>query len=431
MMKQFIAEHLGSRQSLRRKTISGSSWLFGKTAVLSAFDLAKTMIFARILDAYAYGIMALSTMAVSFLESFTTLGLDIIIQRDDNDYKNKLGHYWALKAVRGCTLFCFTWIFAAPFAGFFDRPELVPIIRFMSLSFLFDGFAGFGKEVTFRTMAFARNTRYEIVSSFMVTGASIVVLFAYRNVWALAAYVVLGSFSRMVVSYLLFPWRPCVRFDRKILKTVIMFSGSIIAMNALNCIFNNVDKAIIGKLLDIEQLGYYARANFLALLPSMYLAVTISPVFLPSFKNIADDAVRLRKAFLKVFALYLLLFSLLGLGLFVFARPFVLLLYGSQWLAVVPLFQIMLLYGVAKSITSVCPTIFYLKAKPWYITASTLVLVASFCTLCIPMIRAYGLAGIAWALVIAGLLSNGLLAICTFKVLWFDRGEAGKAEKGP
>jgi O-antigen/teichoic acid export membrane protein len=191
-------------------------------------------------------------------------------------------------------------------------------------------------------------------------------------------------------------------------------------MNALNFLFNNFDKAIIGKLFELDQLGYYARANFLALLPATYLAAAISPVFLPSLKNIANNTIRLRNAFLKVSIVYAVVFGIIGTGLFIFARPFVLLLYGHNWLPVVPLFQILLLFGTVKSMAGVCPTILVLKGKPWLMTISTGVMVAVFCSLSIPMIKAFQLTGIAWALVIAGILSNALSMAFAVKLLWFS-----------
>ncbi|MBN2038030.1 MAG: oligosaccharide flippase family protein [Chitinispirillaceae bacterium] len=426
MMKQFIAEHLGSKKSLRRKTIFGMGWMVVRQFGLAAIETVKTMVFARVLDAYAYGVMALATMAVGFLESFTALGLDLVILRDGDDYRKNLNSYWTIKALRGITLFCVGWMMAPLFASLYGNHELTLIIRFMCTAFLFDGFSGFGREVNLRNMAFARGAGYEVGVIAVATAVSIAVLFHVRSVWALAFYAVFASLSRFVASYCMMPWMPRLQFNRDVGKVVLTFGVSIIGMNALNYLFNNFDKAIIGKMLDLEQLGYYARANFLALLPSSYIASAISPVFLPSLRPIANDTVRLRNAFFKATAVYALLFGLLGIALFVFARPFVLLLYGKNWLAVIPLFQIMIIFGIFKSMCAVCPTILFLKGKPWLNTICSGLMVVVFCGLSIPMINAFQLAGIAWALVIAGLLSNTLSMAFTVRLLWFSSSEASE-----
>jgi O-antigen/teichoic acid export membrane protein len=401
-------------------TISAAGSLSVAVPFSGAAGWQAAVIFARVLDAWAYGVMALATMAVGFLESFTALGMELVILRDSDDYRKKLDYYWTIKAIRGVTLFSVAWLFAPLFASLYDKQELVSVIRFMSTAFLFDGFSGFGREVYMRNMAFGRGVGYEIAAVAVATSAGIVVLFQLRNVWALAAATVFVAMARCGASYLMMPWLPRVRFNRDVAKVVFTFGISIVGMNALNFLFNNFDKAIIGKMFDLGQLGYYARANFLALLPATYLANAISPVFLPSLKNIAHDTVRLRNAFIKVSIVYAIVFGIIGIGLFIFARPFVLLLYGHNWLPVVPLFQILLLFGTVKSMAGVCPTILVLKGKPWLMTISTGVMVAVFCSLCIPMIKAFQLTGIAWALVIAGVLSNALSMGFAVKLLWFS-----------
>jgi lipopolysaccharide exporter len=259
ILKSFIRDHLGSRESLRRRTIFGSGWMAGRHLTLAAMEMAKTVIFARVLDAWAYGVMALATMAVGFLESFTALGMELVILRDSDDYRKKLDYYWTIKAIRGVTLFSVAWLFAPLFASLYDKQELVSVIRFMSTAFLFDGFSGFGREVYMRNMAFGRGVGYEIAAVAVATSAGIVVLFQLRNVWALAAATVFVAMARCGASYLMMPWLPRVRFNRDVAKVVFTFGISIVGMNALNFLFNNFDKAIIGKMFDLGQLGYYAR----------------------------------------------------------------------------------------------------------------------------------------------------------------------------
>jgi len=424
-VKSFILGHLGGKQSLRRRTIFGGGWMAVRHFSLAAVEIVKTVVFARILDAYAYGVMALVTMAVSFLDSFTTLGIEMVVIRDNDDYRKKLDYYWTIKAIRGVSLFLAAWVFAPLFASLYDKQELITLIRFMSVTFLFDGFSGFGREVYQRTMAFARGAGYEIAASTAAICAGIIVLFQTHSVWALAATSVFLSMGRFAASYALFPWVPRFRFNRDALKIVFTFGVSIIGMNALHYLFNNFDKAIIAKMYDLEQLGFYARANFLALLPATYLANAIAPVFLPSMRTIAGDPVRLKSAFYKATAAYSVMFGVIGLCLFVFARPFVLFLYGDQWLAVVPLFQIMIVFGTVKSMTGVCPTILILKGKPWVMTITAAVMVGVFCGLCIPMMNFIGLYGIAWSLVIAGVLSNGLAMVFSIRSLRSQRPESG------
>jgi O-antigen/teichoic acid export membrane protein len=413
----WVKHQLGAQQSVRRKTIEGSSWLFLRSIALGGVDLVRTMVFARMLSAYDYGVMALVTMATGFLTSFTFLGVDILIQKDKDDYQKYLPFYWTIKAVRGVLLASIAWFVSPLLAEYYNQPSLLWLIRFASLSFLFEGFMGFGKDYCQRVMDFGRGARYEILGSVVVLCLSLLALFIFKNYWAIAVNLVLISLANLVISYLLFPWKPSWRFSPAIFKKVLVLCGSLIAINALNFFFSNLDRAVIGKMFEAEQLGYYARANFLAMIPATYLATVMVPVFMPAFRQVLHDPLRIRKAFLKVFWIYSLFYILVGVGLVLFARLFVLIIYGESWLVVVPLFRVMAIYGVSKGIVSICAPVFFLKNKPWLITLCTFVMVGSFAAMLGPMIQRFELMGAAWSIVIAALLSHSLSFVFVFYLL--------------
>ena len=414
---QMLQRLLGDPESLRRRTISGSRWLFLKSAVQGLVDLAKTAVFVRVLQPHDYGVMELAMMAVGLLEAFSTLGLDIMIQREGDDYQNRLKPYWTIKLVRGVALASLAWVAAIPLAAFYERAELVPLVRLMALSFLFNGLAGFGREIRQRQMAFGAVALVESLRSLLVFLIGLGLLFWLRDVWALAAYTVLTAFSLMVTSYILHPWRPGFRLDRSILRGVAAFSGSIVAINALNYLFNNFDRGLIGKLMSTEQLGYYGRGYFLALVPVVYLFNVISPVYLPAFRQVADDPAKWRRAFGKTFLAVSGLAAGIGALCFLFSKLIVLTIYGEKWLPALPVFQILLIFSVSKGMVSICAPVFFLKGKPWLITLAAAVMVAAFGALCVPLTLAYQTAGTAWAVVLSGVASHALSFVLAFRLL--------------
>ena len=106
-----------------------------------------------------------------------------------------------------------------------------------------------------------------------------------------------------------------------------------------------------------------------------------------------------------------------------FSKEIILVVYGEKWLPLLPVFRILLIYGMLKGIMSVCPAVFFLKDKPWLITLFAAVMAATLGALCIPMTSAFGTAGTAWAVVIAGVTANGLALIMTFHLLRPERSK--------
>ena len=67
---------------------------------------------------------------------------------------------------------------------------------------------------------------------------------------------------------------------------------------------------------------------------------------------IQDDKDRVRRIYLRAVGIISLLSSPLMLGLLVVAEPFVLTVYGTKWIGVVPILQILALVGLMQSVVS-------------------------------------------------------------------------------
>lgn len=417
MIMDRMRDFAGSRDSLRRRTFTGGNWLMGKSLICGALELVRAAIFARVLFPTDYGLMALAMIAINFLESFSATGIEIMIQRDDEGYREKLDTYWTVRFIRGICLFGLGWFVALPLSGFYENPALIPLVRLVSVTFLFRGLAGFGKEVRQREMAFDRVAKVETVSSVIELALGLLALFFFRNVWALAIYSIVNSLAYVIYSYVIFPRRPRIKFDAVTFRAIAGFAGAITLANIFNYLFISFDTGAVGKIFGVDEAGYYARANFLAILPAIYLANVIAPVFLPAFREIGHDLPRLRAAFTKTLLAQTTFYVILGLALLICSRWIVLVVYGEKWLPSLPAFRILLLYGVSKGIVSVVPSIFYINEKPWIITFCGGIAAASLAVLCIPLTRAYGIEGTAWAVVISGLISHFLATVMAFAQL--------------
>jgi len=399
---------MGQEGTLRRRTIDGGQWMIFRSALQVSVDLVRTMIFSRILFPDDYGLMALAMVAFFFLESLAAIGVDIQILRDSSEDPRRLDVYWTIRFFRGLTLAALMWVIATPMADYYERPELAGIIQFLSLFFLLKGVTGFGREIRQRDMQFRTVAIVDSAAFIFVLAAGLGFLFWLQNVWALAVYTVLETLAFAVTSYFLYPRRPRIRFDRGVVKEVLIFSGSITSITILNYFFNNFDKGVIGKMLGIDALGYYARAYFLAMIPVVYFTDVLAPVFLSTLRSVSGDHDRFRKVFREMLLGVAILCGGIGLAFCFFAKPLILLVYGERWLPILPVFQIMIIFGVSKGITSLLPAVFFIKGKPWMITICAFIMVVSFGLSCIPMTEAFGLAGMAWSIVISALISHAI-----------------------
>lgn len=405
-LSKFLRDQVGSKNSLRRQAVVGGHWLLGRSIVIAIIEMMRAAIFARVLFPGDYGLMALATMAIGLMESFSATGAEVMIQRDGPKALDKLPSLWTVKVTRGMALTLLTWTIALPLSRYYQRPELLPLIGLLSLTFVFKGLAGFGREMRFGQMNFKRVAITEMAASIIELIAGLTALFFLRNVWALATYSVISAVIQMLMSYFLFPWKPRMGFDASVWRQLAGYAGSIVFLNVFNYIFVSFDVATVGKLLGIDSLGFYARASFLALLPATYLANVVAPIFLPAFGQLATDPERLRAAFWKSMTAMTGFFLVVGAGMALCGKWMILLVYGERWLSVLPAFRILLIFGIAKAVMAVVPTMFFVKGKPWLLSVAAGIMVLILLLTCVPFTQKWGIAGTAWAIVLAALMSH-------------------------
>ncbi len=407
----------GGKDSLRYKTIKGSQLQLFRSFSVALIEMAKAAVFARVLFPDDYGVMALAMVVIGLVESVSTTGVDLMVQRDPDDDMDRISGYWTIRLIRGIVVFAIAWIAAVPAAEYYRNPDLVSLIRFLSITFLIQGLSGFGREICQRKMDFSRILIVDILSALVTLSAGLGFLFYLKNFWALAVYSIITAATNLISSYWLFPWRPSFHLDMALFRKVILFSGSIILINFLNYVYSNLDRGVIGKVLGVESLGYYARGHFLAIVPALYLFNAISPVLLQAFRQVADDARRFQKAFIKSTFAFTAGSVLIGSACFFLSRTIVWVIYGEKWLPAVPVFKVLIIFGVSKGIVSVCAPVFFIKDRPWLITLCISVMTASFALLCYPLTFSFGILGMAWAVVTSALISHVLSFVLALNLL--------------
>ncbi len=416
-MFDFIKKIVGRPESLRRRTFIAGNYSFGTALVNGITEFIRTAIFARILSPYDYGLMAIASIGITFLESFSTLGIEVQILKEKEDVEKKLAAYWTVKAMRGILLAFLACVLCYPLARYYQQPEIVLVMQIMSVGFLLRGFAGFGVEMSQRQLNFKNIFFTNSISSFLILAFSLVALYVIKDYWAIVAYQLFVAQSVIVISFILYRWKPKLAFDRSVFKDCMIFGSSIIIINILNYFFYNYDKAVLGKLTTLDVLGYYVRGYFLAMLPATHLANTIAQVIFPVLREAANDKVRLRTIYYKFFVVLTICFGGIGIVMAVLAKPIVLIIYGEKWLELIPVFRVLLVCGVLKSISIIFSPIFFIFNKPWLITLSTIITTVALLCLAVPLSKVYGMIGTGFAVVIAFLFAFVFSAIAAQMVM--------------
>lgn len=308
---------------------------------------------ARMLGATEYGLTGALAIFVALSQSLCDSGFSSALVRKQDiseaDY-NTVFYYNLLISV---LLYAGGWFMAPAIAQFFAEPILTPLARVLFIVFIFNALCLIQNAKMVKEIDFGKVATINVIA--IIISGCIALIMAYNGygVWALVAQITLQAFIKMTLQWLIGGWRPRLIFSWQSFKQLFAFGSNIMIANVLNVLFLNIYSAIIGRLYNSRDLGYYAQANKWSdmVVTTLYGVIQNSTYTL--FSAIQDNRERLTRSYRKVMKLtaFITFPSLLALALT--ARPFILILLGEKWESSIPMFSILLIAGIFTVLTTV------------------------------------------------------------------------------
>jgi O-antigen/teichoic acid export membrane protein len=334
----------------RQRTINGITWSVVSRLGRMALMFVISVILARLLSPREFGLVAMITVITSFAAIFAELGFSAaLVQKQDIQQEQLSSVFW-LNVGAGLLL---TLVFAAGaplISRFYREPMLTPLTIFISTSFLISSLnivqnTLLTKALDFRTLSIVE------LSAVLVAGIiSIAMALAGFGAWSLAAQSVLISAVTAVLLWILSDWRPSLLFRWTAVKALLGFSMSLFGTKVLNYWVRNIDYLLIGRFLGSDPLGVYSRAYDVMLFPLASVSRVLSRVMFPSMSIIQENKPRVANLYLRMTRTIALITFPMMLGLFVTVEPFVLVVFGPQWIGMIPVLRILSLVGMTQSI---------------------------------------------------------------------------------
>jgi O-antigen/teichoic acid export membrane protein len=274
----------------------------------------------------------------------------------------------------------------------------VAMITVLSLAFLASGFSNIDlmmaiRELDFKKIAIIENV--VAIGSFLI---AVAIAWWMRSVWALVVSFVAAAVIKSVLSYVLVPGRPSFQFDKKIAIELLHYGKFITGATILMFIAQEAGGAVIGKMLDVEQLGYYSVAFLLATFPPTHVAFVLSNIMLPTYSKIQHDLPVLRRTFLQVTDVIASLVLPVAAGMAAAAASLIDAFYGSGWEEAVAPFRILCIYGALQAIVTVNAYMFNGIGRPDLNFRNGVIRLLSIAVLIFPAIKLWGLRGAAAAM---------------------------------
>ena len=119
-----------------------------------------------------------------------------------------------------------------------------------------------------------------------------------RSYWAPIAGLLAGQAVSIVLSYIIFPFRPALRV--KHFRELWQFSAWVSISQIVNTLNYRFDHLLVGTLLGRAELGLYTVGGRLAVVPGQELVRPLTSTLFPAFSLAGADTERLKRAYQRV-----------------------------------------------------------------------------------------------------------------------------------
>ena len=251
-----------------------------RIAAVTALDLARLLVLARILSPDDFGLFAIAVTAVALVTSLAAvLAAPGVGTAPDGDAT------WTLGVARGILVAGVLAAIAAPVAAVFHEPRAAPVLRVVALLPLIAAIAPSGAPRTF--VAAAANSVIAIA------------LAPFIGVWALVAGALGGAAAGAAASSAGAARRPRLLLARARLRPALALAlgGWMVAAGALAAAADFVLHAGVARQLGAGALGVFAVAAGLTVRPITAAAEALRGVAAPLYARLVSDPPALRRAF--------------------------------------------------------------------------------------------------------------------------------------
>ena len=351
-------------ENLSERVIRSGLWMVALNVTGRLLGMVRLLILARLLTPYDFGLVGIALVMISLFESFSATGTGLALIQRKERARDLFDTAWTLGLIRGTAMAGLLVVLAPVVGSFFGSPEAVAVIRVMALAPLIGGLTNIGvvefrKELTF-------GPYYLLHTSGVVADLCVSVPLALwlGNAWALVGGWLALTAVRVALSYLLHPYRPTLRLDRGQAGELLGYGRWIFGSSAIGWLLTGGVHAAVGRLLGVQALGLYQMAWRLASLPTTEVTSVISGVTMAAYAKLQDSLERIRLAYLRVLKAVPLAATPIAVGIGLYGEDLVRVFLGGRWAAIVPIVQVLALFGLVRSIGATAEPLFQGLGRP-------------------------------------------------------------------
>lgn len=338
---------------LLQSTVRAGKVTFLAQAANFSINVVSLAVLARLLTPGDFGLIAMVTAVTGIAGMLKDAGLSVVtVQRETVTHEQVSTLFWMNIGISGI-LSIIIGAAAPTISWFYGDARLVSVSIALAFIFLFGGLAVQHQALLRRQMRFGALARIQIISS--VAGLSIAILGAVNaaGYWALVMQMAVSEITSLLMTWAHCRWVPTWPKRGVGTRSMLKTGGFLTGFSFLNYFARNADNILVGKVWGVVELGSYAKAYSLLLMPIQQINGPISAVATPALSRLQNHPQEFRAMFCKILsAVGIITFPLIAF-IIICSREIILTLLGDQWTAAVPIFSALAISGFFQPVGNI------------------------------------------------------------------------------
>lgn len=350
--------------SLAQRSIISVSWNIFANVIALVVLFFRSVLLARLLPVDVFGIYAFASSLVTLtgiIPSFGMGGAFLHRAPETSNESETANVHFTLKLIFTCLWAGLLLIVTVTFTEGDIRTTLfLLIITRTGLELTQTPELIFYRRVDHRRLAIIRTVN-AIATTIVAVGLAIWGV----TLWAILATDIVQTVITMTLLFFWKPvWYPRLAWSTPLVRYFLNFGRRNLVASILVTALDRIDDLWTGSFLGQTPLGYYSRAYTFATYPRQVVALPFNLVTGGTYAELKEKRLALSKAFFLINAVLLRIGFMFAGILTLVAPEFIRLLIGVQWLPMLDVFRLMLVFTLLDPINVTVVNLFIAVGRP-------------------------------------------------------------------
>ncbi len=385
---------------------SGATWFFVSSVGIQILQFAFGVVLARLLVPADFGMLVTVQIFTGLIGFVAGAGMGQALVQARTVEEHHFDVIFTLQLAVGLLIYVCLFFIAPLFADWFKTPIYKDLLRVSAVSFILRPFANIANTRLTRAMHFKAQAVNSVISLCAGGLLSIALAAAGMRVWALVFGGIAGTLINIVIVLRITRWRPRFAYDRDAVRRLGKYGVTVSGSDLAVYLRFQTPNFVISHFAGPAMVGLFNKADSLSTMPVKFVSYPVYQPMLAALSRAQDNKDQSCYMYYRALSLVMVYALPLFVGLWWTAEPFVRVVYGEKWIAVVEPLQVLLLAGIFQCVDNQSGAVSAAQNRlpqEILIQVQSWILVAVACVLTVD----HGIVAVAW----------GTAAVCGYAAL--------------